>query len=562
MTPHVPRIAPPTSKALATTVALAAVLGLACGRQAPAPSPLGATKPVVGAPVDGAPSDGAAVAEKAPPRARPTFALFYTSDLRGRMTAHEAPLHLPPGVTLVPLARRESSGGLARRATIVDRARVAAGGVVQVDAGDFLPLPTDEPRDAVAPAPKDAPRWLDLVLAGYRRLGVDAVTLGERELGSVHAGLDPKRLAKRLAAAHVPVVLANLTDRKHASVFPASAIVDAGGVKVGVLGVTELPADATAALEKAGYVVTPPDEAARAAAADLRARGATFVVALVHAAAGRGRAAQIAGGADADVAVLALGHEAAHEATHEAAPDAGHATDHQTNREATGAAARPLLLAAGGDMSVGRLDVRLAPGRPPAFDDAVVDLAKDVPEQLGVGLLSRLARIPLTDSDKTLADAERKHIHVKMNDLYEIWDYGSTKACGYCHPKTVEQWTTTDHAHAFSTLVRAKHDKDPSCVGCHIVGFLQTGGTRDMTMVRGQFADVGCESCHGPSAAHVRAIDKKQGTVRAVGPVVCLGCHTPDQNVGAFDPVAAMQEILGPGHGMPDKPANAATKPQ
>jgi len=99
--------------------------------------------------------------------------------------------------------------------------------------------------------------------------------------------------------------------------------------------------------------------------------------------------------------------------------------------------------------------------------------------------------------------------------------------------------------------VRAKHDKDPSCVGCHIVGFLQAGGTRDMTMVHGQFANVGCETCHGPSAPHVRSIDKKQGTMRAVDPVVCLGCHTPDQNVGAFDPVAAMQEILGPGHGKP-----------
>jgi hypothetical protein len=550
MTPHLPRTAPPTSKSLATTaLALAAALGLACSRRAPAPAPLGAT------PAAPAKPDGARPEAGTPPSARPTFTLFYASDLRGRMTAHEAPLNLPPGVTMVPLARRESSGGLARRATIVDRARVAGGGVVQVDAGDFLPLPADEPRDAVAPTPKDVPRWLDLVLAGYRRLGVDAVTLGERELGSARAGLDPKALAKKLAAAHVPVVLANLVDRKHAPVFPANAIVDAGGgAKVGVLGVAELPADATAALEKAGYVLTPPGEAARAAAADLRARGATFVVALVHAAAGRARAAQIVGGADVDVAVLALGHEAA--------PDAGQGPEHQANQDATGAAARPLLLAAGGDMNVGRLDVRLAPGRPPTFDDAVLDLAKDIPEQLGVGLLSRVARIPLTDSDKILADAARKHVLVKMNTLYEIWDYGSTTACGYCHPKPVEQWKTTDHAHAFSTLVRAKHDKDPSCVGCHIVGFLQTGGTRDMTMVRGQFADVGCESCHGPSAPHIRAIDKKQGTMRAVGAVVCLGCHTPDQNVGAFDPVAAMQEILGPGHGMPDKPAHAATKPR
>jgi len=238
---------------------------------------------------------------------------------------------------------------------------------------------------------------------------------------------------------------------------------------------------------------------------------------------------------DVDVAVLALGHDA---------PDAGVAPPQPPG-------ARPRLVAAGGDLVVGRLDVRLAPGQLPTLDEGVVELTKAVPEQLGVGLLSRIARIPMRDTDQMQADAKKKHVQIKLRDLYEIWDYGSTNACSYCHPKTVEQWKTTDHANALATLVKAKRDRDPECLGCHTVGFLQTGGTRDFVMARGQFADVGCEGCHGPSAPHVRAIDKHQGTVRAVDAVVCLGCHTPDQNVGSFDPVASMKEILGPGHGAP-----------
>jgi hypothetical protein len=78
-------------------------------------------------------------------------------------------------------------------------------------------------------------------------------------------------------------------------------------------------------------------------------------------------------------------------------------------------------------------------------------------------------------------------------------------------------------------------------------------------MARGQFADIGCEGCHGPSVTHVRSEDKKRGTVRDPDPVTCLGCHTPDQNIGAFDPVAAMKEVVGPGHGAPEanpKPTN------
>jgi hypothetical protein len=513
---------------------------LACERRAPAPVATSNPPAPAVAPPAAAPPDAAAP----PAGPRPTFTLFYSSDLRGRMSPRLAPLNLPPGVGMNPLAKREQWAGLGRRATIVDRARVASGGVVQVDAGDFLPLPTDAPRDDVAPEAKDVPRWMDLVLASYRRLGVDAVTLGERELAQ--PGLDPRRLAKKLHDAHVPVVLANLVDGKHAPLFPASALVDAGGTKVGVLGVTELDAAATAALEKWGFSLAPAAEAAHAAAKDLRARGAAFVVALVHAASGRARAAVLAAGLeDVDVAVLGLGHDAP------AAPAA----------PAQPPGARPRLVAAGGDLVVGSLDVRLAPGRLPELDEGSVELTKAVPEQLGVGLLSRIARIPMRDTDKMQAEAKKKHVEIKLRDLYEIWDYGSTEACSYCHPKAVEQWKTTDHAHALATLVKAKRDRDPNCLGCHTVGFLQTGGTRDFVMARGQFANVGCEGCHGPSAPHVRSFDKHQGTVRAVDAVVCLGCHTPDQNVGSFDPVASMKEILGPGHGAPMAGTPPAPKP-
>jgi cytochrome c554/c'-like protein len=502
----------------------------ACARSA-APGPA----PPPAAPVDATPKPAP------PPRARPDLALVYTSDLRGRISAHELVRPLPPGVGMAPLAHKESTAGLARRATLVDRARLDAAALVQVDAGDFLPLPADEPRDPVAPDAKDEPHWLDLVVAGYRRLGVDAVTLGERELRQ--PGLEPKRLAAKLAAAHVPAVLANLVDRKGASVFAADVLVDVGAGKVGVLGVSELADADVAALAEAGYTLASAPDAARAAAKALRARGATFVVALVHAAAGRARAAAIVSGlTDVDVAVLASGHDA---------PGAP--------APVVAANARPRLVAAGGEAAVGRLEMRLdarRDARPdaaaaPELTDAVVTLDKALPQQLGVGLLARVATISLTDSDALLAAAKRTKKPVKMSDLYEIWDYGSTKACGYCHPKAVAQWDTTDHAHAFATLVKAKHDRDPACLGCHTVGFLQPGGTHDIVMARGQFADVGCEGCHGPSAPHVRSIDKKKGTVRAVDPIVCLGCHTPDQNIGAFDPVTAMKDILGPGHGAP-----------
>jgi hypothetical protein len=210
-------------------------------------------------------------------------------------------------------------------------------------------------------------------------------------------------------------------------------------------------------------------------------------------------------------------------------------------------------VAAGGADAVGRLDLRgkSDDARALEVEDAVVPLDESVKEQLGVGLLSRVATIPMIDSDKLAAELKKKNSRVRMVDLYENWDYGSTKACGYCHEKAVKQWQTTSHATALATLKRGKRDRDTACLGCHVMGFLQPGGTRDWIMVAGGFADVGCEACHGPSAEHVRSVDKKLGTSRKVDPIVCLGCHTPDQNLSAFDPVAAMKEILGPGHGQP-----------
>ena len=51
-----------------------------------------------------------------------------------------------------------------------------------------------------------------------------------------------------------------------------------------------------------------------------------------------------------------------------------------------------------------------------------------------------------------------------------------TAACGGCHAPALAFWKTTKHARALSALARIGRDKDPSCVGCHVTGYLQPGG--------------------------------------------------------------------------------------
>jgi hypothetical protein len=179
-------------------------------------------------------------------------------------------------------------------------------------------------------------------------------------------------------------------------------------------------------------------------------------------------------------------------------------------------------------------------------------LTETVPNQLGVGLLDQTddVRVGILQ-DEAAAALRRRRGEKEPAWVFERWDYASTGACALCHEAAFAFWKKTDHAQAFATLKRSGRDEDPACLGCHTTGYLQPGGTRNLNTLVKNFVDVGCECCHGPSVAHVSSVDKKakKGTLRAVAPTVCLGCHTPDQSLDRFDYAVALRAILGPGHG-------------
>jgi 2',3'-cyclic-nucleotide 2'-phosphodiesterase (5'-nucleotidase family) len=115
-------------------------------------------------------------------------------------------------------------------------------------------------------------------------------------------------------------------------------------------------------------------------------------------------------------------------------------------------------------------------------------------------------------------------------------EYVGTQACASCHEAESTQWETTRHAHAQATLVTAEKDHDPECQRCHTVGFgYRTGfATPQATPDRW---NVGCESCHGPGAAHAAS---GEGPYGAVTEATCKGCHnadhSPDFNYATYRP--------------------------
>jgi 2',3'-cyclic-nucleotide 2'-phosphodiesterase (5'-nucleotidase family) len=99
--------------------------------------------------------------------------------------------------------------------------------------------------------------------------------------------------------------------------------------------------------------------------------------------------------------------------------------------------------------------------------------------------------------------------------------FAGSESCKQCHSEIFRQWQSTKHAHAWQTLEQKKSHVDPACQLCHTTGYGETGGFEAIRSSLDR-VDVGCESCHGPSALHNRT-----PTIRTpwTAKTQCASCH-------------------------------------
>lgn len=139
-------------------------------------------------------------------------------------------------------------------------------------------------------------------------------------------------------------------------------------------------------------------------------------------------------------------------------------------------------------------------------NDAVISMFAIYGERVaGEGLLARVPKLPSPNGDA----------------------FAGSDACASCHAEETRIWKSSRHAQAMVTLIEAKHDRDPECVGCHVVG-LETIGGYVGHQETPHLKDVGCESCHGPAAKHVE--DPMVKTTPAGGEKSCMSCHVPNHS--------------------------------
>jgi hypothetical protein len=99
-----------------------------------------------------------------------------------------------------------------------------------------------------------------------------------------------------------------------------------------------------------------------------------------------------------------------------------------------------------------------------------------------------------------------------------------THTCRVCHVQDCAVWDNSAHARAWQTLVDRGVQYDAACQRCHTTGFGWAGGFVSADRSHATL-NVGCESCHGPSFAHV--VDPMIRTP-LVARDQCGRCHTPE----------------------------------
>jgi hypothetical protein len=116
-------------------------------------------------------------------------------------------------------------------------------------------------------------------------------------------------------------------------------------------------------------------------------------------------------------------------------------------------------------------------------------------------------------------------------------------SCLSCHSESAVVWIHSLHSVAGKTLEPRHFEADPDCLRCHTTGYGLPGGFIS-PRTTAQLYGVGCESCHGPSQAHV--VDPRIHTPYLAFDQ-CILCHD-QENSPAFNRSVYWQRIV---HGKP-----------
>jgi 2',3'-cyclic-nucleotide 2'-phosphodiesterase (5'-nucleotidase family) len=439
--------------------------------------------------------------------------LFYSADIHGNLEVCGCPIH--------PL------GGVARRLGYIDafRERSPDAATMLVDAGHIFSDDLTDKGELRA----DARLMNDWVMRAGDQMNMEVSNLSYRDLPYLKVLLRP---GAGIAPAKTSLISANIHPADSTPVVstwtqPAPYVIKtvtarrlARPLRIAFIGLSDrIPDELKDSAGVTGFTIDDPAEAAKKALAAVRDKAdVTVVLGYFKLATANKLALQ---NEDLDIIIAADGRGLV--------PD-----PKQVNNTL-------IVYAANQTKHLGELRFYAdAEGSIDKFTNRYVELDEVIPDEPQMATMTKAARTQIDAVQTKMAEEETAAMTAKGSGSPQAAGYVTSEACAKCHQAEYAVWQKSRHFGAFAALEKRQRTFDPACVTCHSVGF-QRGGFINIKATP-QFANVQCESCHGPGAQHIKA--PAAGNYKTpAAPASCVVCHdrenSPDFVFERYWPVVA-----------------------
>ncbi len=417
--------------------------------------------------------------------------IFYSGEVHGNLEVCGCPIY--------PL------GGVARRMGYINafRKRSPDAATVMVDTGHIFSDELDAAKAALRP---DSRLMNDWIVRANDAMSLSVVNLSYRDLRYAAGLLAPET---NLRPGKSALISANVKNSDSARVNPAPyTIVTATSkrlkvpVRIAFIGLSDVaPDEYKDGVSAAGFVIEDPLVAVKAALAEVGDKAdVTVVVGYLRMTTANRIANQ---NDDIDVIIASDGRGLV--------PD-----PRQVNNAL-------VVFAAKETKHLGELRMYTdAEGVVDRFTARYVELDGVIADDPQMAVMTKQARREIDAIQMKMAEAEAASYTAAGES-----PYAGSESCAKCHLTEHAVWQKSRHSHAFAALEEKQRVFDAACVGCHSVGFQQKGFVN--IKATPQFANVGCESCHGPGAEHVK-LPKAGGYPTPPAPASCVSCHDRDNS--------------------------------
>jgi hypothetical protein len=179
------------------------------------------------------------------------------------------------------------------------------------------------------------------------------------------------------------------------------------------------------------------------------------------------------------------------------------------------------------------------------FAAAWHELPREAPGDTAVTAIMRRFDLRVNEHNR-VAFAERRPRPAPAGTPH----YVGSVACRPCHGAAVTWWEGHAHGRAFATLVEREKEFNMKCVGCHVTGYEEPGGSTVTHNLEGALVNVGCEVCHGAGSAHVASPEAHPPLRVDVTEALCMHCHN-EEHSDTFLFERYRSSLIVPGHGRP-----------